>query len=525
MGLVIGEGIAIFDPDTKSRNDFMLMNMILLTGFALIALAATLFVEKKINNKLLSIKHSLLYLTKDNYFADKYLAKRKIIKEPFAGLADLLLQMREYFVEYEQSINKKYQTLNQREKMRALDHLSTSIAHEINNPLAGILGHAQLAKGKSADLPLQKHLGIIEKEIRKIKDFTRNLMRFSKNIPLACKTININQIILETLSLMETQLKDKGVQVQKKLTSNEDVHVDALQLQQVFVNLINNAIYAMERYQERILTIHTKDTKNGVHIQFSDTGVGVPDNIGDKIFEPFFTTKEPEEGKGLGLSICFGIIKGHKGNIYLESSANRGSTFIIDLPYENLQDQEDITRPILSEKPIDLQQETPFMEKGPTSSKPIPSIVNRPADQIEETKSSMLNKQKLANMENPFQDDKKNDAMSELKEKLKASSEIPKMELPQMDKLDIGVSLHESTSQPLQANQVANKKNDATMIYEQSDKEKPKQKIDIQLEEDVTKQEALNEEKGNFFINKRAIVNKKKVEFKVKIRPSKIKEK
>ena len=529
MGLIIGEGVAIFDPDQQSRNDFMWMTMILLLGFSLIALAATLFVEKKINNKLFSIKNSLLYLTKDNYFADKYLAKQKSIQEPFVEITNLLSQMREYFVEYEESINKKYQTLNQREKMRALDHLSTSIAHEINNPLAGILGHAQLAKGKSVDLPLQKHLDVIEKEIRKVKDFTRDLMRFSKNIPLDYKSLNINQVILETIDLMETQLRSKNIQIQKRLTSIQEVHIDALQLQQVFLNLINNAIYAMERSQERTLTIHTEDLKNSARIQVSDTGVGIPTNIKDKIFEPFFTTKKiPQEGKGLGLSVCFGIIKGHKGNIHVESEVNKGSTFIIDLPYpENLQNQQkfDTQDFTSSEVPIKSQQNSIEIDK-PVSS----PIVNRPMSQKNQVEDStptevpMFGKETLVDIKNPFREQKKDDSvtLSDLQDKLKASNQIPKVKSSQIDESESISSSHEPVSPSFQTDQIISKENDITKV--QFDQAKSKQEIGIQLNESLTEKESTPE-KLNFSINKHAIVNKKRLEFKVKIRPPKIKEK
>ena len=216
--------------------------------------------------------------------------------------------------------------------MTALSHFSTAVAHEINNPLAGILGHAQLAKGKSADLPVQNHLDIIEKEIRKIKEFIRDLMRFSKNMPSDYKSLNVKQVILEIIDLMEPQLTNKGIQVQKHLTSTQEIQADPMQLQQVLVNLINNAIYAMERSHQKILTIHTEDLKDSIRIQVQDTGVGIPPDIKDKIFEPFFTTKTSQEEKGLGLAICFGIIKGHRGALSLESKVNKGTTFTIDLP-------------------------------------------------------------------------------------------------------------------------------------------------------------------------------------------------
>ena len=525
MGLIIGQSVAIFDPDPQSRNDFMWVTMILLLGFSFVTLAATFFVEKKINGKLFSIKNSLLYLTRDNYFADKYLSTQKSIREPFAEIKDILSQMKEYFVEYEHSINKKYQTLNQREKMRALDHLSTSIAHEINNPLAGILGHAQLAKGKSVGLPIQKHLDVIEKEIRKVKDFTRDLMRFSKNIPLEYKRLNINQIILETVDLMEAQLKSKNIQIQKKLTSAQEIHVDALQMQQVFVNLINNAIYAMERSQERILIIHTEDLRNNVRIQVIDKGVGIPANIKDKIFEPFFTTKTSQEGKGLGLSVCFGIVKGHKGNIHIESEVNRGSTFVIDLPYpKNLQNQQesiahDITSP---EEPI--KQQDSIKADQPVSSPIVDTPISQ-KDQMEDLISKEIpvsDKKTLVDIKNPFQEQKKDassTAISDLQEKLKMSDQIPKVKSSQTDKSEGTSSSHKPVSQ---SDQMIGEESHVTKL--QFDQEGPKDKIDLQSEEDLVEKKSTHK-KPNFFISKRDIVSKKGLEFKVKIRPPKIKEK
>ena len=498
IGLLIGDTIALFDPDPQSRKDFMWMAMLLLTGFSLLALAASLFVEKKVNDRLFSIKNSLLYLTKDNYFADKYLASQKPIREPFHEITNLLSQMKNYLVEYEESINKKCQILNQREKMRALDHLIMSIAHEINNPLAGILGHAQLAKGKSMDISLQKHLDIIEKEIRKVKNFTRDLMRFSKNMPLDCKNVDVNQIMIETIELMQTQLKSKNIHVRKKLESIQEIHADALQLQQVFVNLIDNAIHAMESSQEKILTIQTEDIGRNVHIQISDTGIGISSNIRDKIFEPFFTTKAHLEGKGLGLSICFGIIKGHKGNIHIKSQINQGSTFIIALPHpESLQSEKE-------QYPI-----SPAEKQKPVSQ-----------NQIKDTQSSMSDKKTL-NVENPFQAHKV--SMTDLQSKLQ-STEVPKASPSQTDDLKIASSVQNPTTQSFQASPEVNEQNDTTMIHKEPHQATSIPGIDLQLEKDITNEES-SDEKVNFFINKRDIVNKKRVEFKVKIRLPKIKEK
>ena len=498
VGLLIGESMAIFNPSSQARNDFMLMSMILLSGFSFVALAATLFVEKKVNDKLFSIKNSLLYLTKDNYFADKYLANQKSIREPFAEITYLLFQMKEYFVEYEESINKKCQTLSQREKMRALDHLSTSIAHEINNPLAGILGHAQLAKGKSDDPQLQKHLDIIEKEIRKVKIFTRDLMRFSKNMPLDCKNMNVNQVMIETIELMETQLKNKNIQVRKKLESVQEIYADDLQLQQVFVNLIDNAIHAMEDSQEKILTIRTEDIGNSLSIQVSDTGAGIPSNIRDRIFEPFFTTKKHKEGKGLGLSVCFGIVKGHKGNIHIESQVNRGSAFIIELPHpESLYSQKE-QESILSEEKQQLVSQ----------------------NQIEDTQPVMSNK-KTVDIANPFQAHKI--PMTDLQGKLK-DTEAPKANPSKIEDLKVASSSEHSPIAPsFQTQPEVNEQNDTTMIHKETKQTKSMPGIDIQLEKDIINKKS-SDEKVNFFVDKRAILNKKRVDFKVKIRAPKIKE-
>lgn len=362
MGLLVWQFIILFDPNLQLKNDFILIAGILLLGFFLVSLTSVLFIERKINKNFSFIKDSLLHLIENAIDHNSTRKKQSLWQE----ITTILPQIKNHLIEdrrLRQLIDKEKQELAQKEKMEALSHFSTAVAHEINNPLAGILGHAQLAKGKSADLPVQNHLDIIEKEIRKIKEFIRELMRFSKNIPSDYRSLNVKQVILEIIDLMEPQLTNKGIQVQKHLISTQEIQADPIQLQQVLINLINNAIYAMERSHQKTLIIHTEDLKDNIRIQVHDTGIGISSDIKDKIFEPFFTTKTSQEEKGLGLAICFGIIKGHRGTLSLESEVNKGTTFTIDLPYQissDIQHQQTKTAQNLSSL---SQQKSPHLSK------------------------------------------------------------------------------------------------------------------------------------------------------------------
>jgi two-component system NtrC family sensor kinase len=214
-----------------------------------------------------------------------------------------------------------------------LGKLSAGIAHEINNPLSIISGHAQiLLMDKIAGSPeIKEPLETIKKQVERASSITDQLLQFSKRIKPRLKRSDVNEILKDTLVLLKQQLSQDKIKIVKQLSSKPVfIRADSLQLQQVFLNLIVNASHAMPDGGTLTINVMVKD--ENLEINFTDTGCGIPERNLSKLFEPFFTTKE--DGTGLGLSIAYGIIKAHKGDIRVKSEEGKGTTFTILLPYD-----------------------------------------------------------------------------------------------------------------------------------------------------------------------------------------------
>ena len=222
--------------------------------------------------------------------------------------------------------------LLQTEKMAAVGQLAGGVAHEINNPMGVIMGFAQsIVKRINASDPLFPPLKSIEREAIRCKKLVENLLIFSRTGKAQVELIDLNQTIDEPLSLIVAQAKVKNIEIIK--TYDPDlpyIMVNKNQIQQVIVNLCNNAIDAMPNGGR--IAINTKQTGPQITIEISDTGQGITEEVQKHIFEPFFTTKEIGKGTGLGLSICYEIIQNHHGVIEVESKAGLGATFRIKLP-------------------------------------------------------------------------------------------------------------------------------------------------------------------------------------------------
>jgi signal transduction histidine kinase/HAMP domain-containing protein len=219
--------------------------------------------------------------------------------------------------------------LIQAAKLVAIGELASNVAHEINNPLTSILGYAELIKEEKEMDNIMRDLDIIEKESLRARDIVQQLLEFSRKRPLEIKTININEILEEAIGLTSFQIKDKQIRISKSLGEIPPIDGDSNQLKQVFLNIINNAVFAMQR--SGVLGITTYAQAEELYVVISDTGYGIPKEVLPKIFDPFFTTKK-EKGTGLGLSISFKIIQSHNGNIIVESEEGKGTRFTITLP-------------------------------------------------------------------------------------------------------------------------------------------------------------------------------------------------
>jgi len=250
------------------------------------------------------------------------------------------LDSRDEFEELANSFNvmtgdlRRFQVqLIQSAKLAAIGELASNVAHEINNPLTSILGYAGLIKAETDPTIMKEELEIIEKEALRAREIIRNLLDFARQTPLKMEEADINNILKTVLALTRSQARASNIEVIENLKEGlPKISIDINQIKQVFINIINNAISAMPKGGR--LSIST-DIENGdgfIKIDFSDTGIGIPEENLPRIFEPFFTTKEAISGTGLGLSISYGIVERHRGKIEVKSKVGVGSTFTVKLP-------------------------------------------------------------------------------------------------------------------------------------------------------------------------------------------------
>ncbi len=229
--------------------------------------------------------------------------------------------------------------ITQADKLASIGQLSAGIAHEINNPLGIILGYTQLLirleKDHSEKL---QDLKTIEKHVRSCKTIVEDLLNFARTSPPRQNSIRVDETIDEVLQFVRQHADFDRVQVRR----NYDPSVPAMMLdeekiKQVFMNLILNARHAMKEAGVLSLTTVHRPDRHRVEVQISDTGYGIQPQDLPRIFDPFFTTKPTGEGTGLGLSVSYGIVKNHGGDILVESEVGKGSTFTVLLPLVSLQ--------------------------------------------------------------------------------------------------------------------------------------------------------------------------------------------
>ena len=226
--------------------------------------------------------------------------------------------------------------LLQAEKMASLGSLSAGVAHEINNPLGGILIYASLLMEDFEDKkdPRVQDLKRIVEEATRCKEIVKSLLEFGRQTESRFEPMDINKAIIDGLFFLENQVLFHDIQIIKHLDpSLPFIEGDSNQIKQVFMNMMVNAAEAMsERGGYLTITTGSSPDRSSIFISFKDTGTGIPPEVQPKIFDPFFTTKAVGKGTGLGLSTSYGIIQSHHGNIEVESEAGKWTTFNISLP-------------------------------------------------------------------------------------------------------------------------------------------------------------------------------------------------
>ncbi len=247
-------------------------------------------------------------------------------------------------VEKTEELGQAHRQIVHMEKMASLGKLSATVAHELNNPLAGILNYSKLVGRclkddgpKDDERPeVMRYLDLIQKESRRCGDIVRNLLLFARPAGGEFALQHVNPILERAAMLVHHHTQIAGIRMDTvPIEGNDQLVCDADQLQQALVALLVNAVEAMP--QGGSLTLRAEEDEASVRLSVADTGIGMTPDVQARIFEPFFSTKDGKTGVGLGLAVVYGIVQRHGGRIDVESSVGRGTTFTVRLPRQAAQ--------------------------------------------------------------------------------------------------------------------------------------------------------------------------------------------
>jgi two-component system NtrC family sensor kinase len=261
--------------------------------------------------------------------------------DEFAQLAQSFNQMTRNLQQSHSELQKTVETLKatqaqliQSEKLSAVGEFVAGVAHELNNPLTSVIGFAELLKTANLQGKHLNFLNYIVKSSERCQKIVQGLLSFARQSPPEKKPVSPNEMLDGVLEILAYELRTSNIEIERNFQRNlPKVLGDSHQLQQVFLNILNNARQAMESNQATgRIRISTETAASRIRITFEDNGPGIKEENLAKIFDPFFTTKSVGKGTGLGLSLCYGIVNEHSGHIAAHSEPGQGATFIIDLP-------------------------------------------------------------------------------------------------------------------------------------------------------------------------------------------------
>ncbi|MFN4111826.1 MAG: sensor histidine kinase, partial [Ignavibacteria bacterium] len=255
-------------------------------------------------------------------------------------LAEKFNQMIVRLVQTYLDLQKAQVTIIQSEKLATVGTLTAGLAHEINNPVAGLQNCIRRIKNDPSNIEQNiKYIKMMETAVDKIENVVSNLLNFTRIQSIDYQVLSINEVVENTLLLVSHRLEKLRISITKNISYHlPKIKGNKNQLEQVILNLFINAIDAIEEKIninpecERGIIISAKNVKEHLVIKIEDTGCGIPNNIKDKIFDPFFTTKQPGKGTGLGLSVVYKIIESHNGEIHIESKEGIGTIVEISIP-------------------------------------------------------------------------------------------------------------------------------------------------------------------------------------------------
>lgn len=316
---------------TDIRNQTILTFMVITFTGALISMIAAYFISRRISvpiNKLVSASEELAEGNLDARVEIKTNDELQYLAESFNTMAKALKRRDEELKEF------ATEKIMESERLALIGQLSANVAHELNNPLQGIITYSHLLLESDArEEPTKAYVEKIVGQANRSRDIIRGLLDFSRQRTPDKTPCKVDDLLKECVSLLENQALFLNIEIVKDLQEDLPmIIIDPSQIERVFVNIIINAAEAMDGEGQLLITTRYEPSKEFVEISFMDTGGGIREEDIDRIFDPFFTTKDVGHGTGLGLAISYGIIKRHKGTILVESEIGKGTTFTIELP-------------------------------------------------------------------------------------------------------------------------------------------------------------------------------------------------
>ncbi len=289
-------------------------------------------------------RRALLHILKDSHESNLRLGdSRKAMIHIMGDLRETTQEMERR----EHELRDKQEQLVQAGKLATLGELTTGVAHELNNPLNNIglyVGNVidRIRVGEVETEPLMGDLEKAMEQVRKATEIISHLRTFGRAARVSIELVDVDDVIERSLLLVQEQLRLRGIEVELELCPDELlVLANAIQLEQVFINLLTNARDALGDSKRKTIRIASSRDEERIRIAFSDSGPGIPSDVQQRIFDPFFTTKEVGTGTGLGLSITYSILKEYGGDISVDSRPGKGATFVIELPFADEQPPEE----------------------------------------------------------------------------------------------------------------------------------------------------------------------------------------
>jgi signal transduction histidine kinase len=318
------------DEIFKATRELTRRSTLFALGVVALALALAVLVTRRMTRPLQELQKTMAVISRGEFGVEVPVEGPPEIQS--VGLA--LNEMSRELVRRSEELQRTNAQLVQSEKLSAVGELAASVAHEVKNPMVGIVGFAQLGQESTDHAEMQEYFKLIEQDAFRANKILQNLLEFSRPPEMEFEALPPNEVVLGSLALCVHQLQMKGVRVETKLGQGlPAIRGNSNQLRQVLLNLMLNAGQAMEQSLQKLITVSTLPGEGDtVEIRVADTGPGLAEEVKGNLFKPFFTTKRRGQGTGLGLSVSRSIIEAHRGSIRAEGAPGKGATFIIRLP-------------------------------------------------------------------------------------------------------------------------------------------------------------------------------------------------